>query len=208
MVMNHVADLTPKSRVRRDYGLILAKAAQATGCCAMALLLVMATASRVEAQEVASSLDQLRVLVKPKDTVTVTDAAGQQIRGTIAALSPASLELVFDGKRRTFLDSDITTIRQRRSDSLKNGALWGLGVGVGLGGLCTLAVLSESGEYGLIPLCALVYGGMGAAIGVGVDAMIRGTQVIYSKSTGSSARLTLSPVIARERKAVLVLVGF
>jgi len=174
----------------------------------MALVLVTATASMVGAQEVASSFDQLRILVKPKDTVSVTDSSGQEIRGTIAALSSASLELVVDGNRRTFLDSDIRTIRQRRSDSLRNGALWGFGVGTGIGLLGCFSAASESGEFGLVPPCALVYGGMGAGIGVGVDAMIRRTQVIYSKPTGSSARLTVSPVVARERKAVLVSVGF
>jgi hypothetical protein len=63
----------------------------------MALLLATATASTVEAQDAVNSFDQLAVLVKPGDTVTVTDGAGRETRGSIAAVSSASLELMAGG---------------------------------------------------------------------------------------------------------------
>ena len=93
-----------------------------------ALLLVAVTASPAAAQELAGSFDQLRVLVKPGDTIRVTDDAGQEARGTIAALTSTSLELLVAGNRRNFLESDVRTIRHRCSDPLGNGAKWGFGI--------------------------------------------------------------------------------
>ena len=50
-----------------------------------------------------------------RDTVSVTDGTGQEAGGTVTALSSSSLELVVAGSRRTFLESEARTIRQRRS---------------------------------------------------------------------------------------------
>jgi hypothetical protein len=87
-----------------------------------ALPLIALTASPAAAQELAGSFDQLRVLLKPGDTIRVTDGAGQEARGTIAALTSTSPELLVGGNRRNFLESDVRTIRHRRSDPLGNGA--------------------------------------------------------------------------------------
>jgi hypothetical protein len=53
---------------------------------AAVLLLVGAGGTRVEAQAVASSFDQLIVLVKPGDKITVVDVAGRRAEGRIANL--------------------------------------------------------------------------------------------------------------------------
>jgi hypothetical protein len=165
------------------------------------LLLALATPT-VDAQELAGSLNQLRVLVKPGDTVTITDASGREIRGTIAELSSASLELLVEGSRRPFLESDIKMIRQRRPDSLSNGAKWGFGIGAGLGLIATASVdeLEGTGEKAAwIVLGTLVYGGIGAGVGVGLDAMISSDQVIYSQATGSASHVALRPLFTRGR---------
>ena len=96
----------------------------AAACLAfVALLLCQPTAT--SSQELAGSFDQLRVLVKAGDTVRVTDSAGEEVRGTLTDLSSSSLALRVGGTRRTFLETDITAIHQRRNDSLANGAKWG-----------------------------------------------------------------------------------
>src|SRR5262245_60973119 len=99
--------------------------------CVVLLLILSGTAG--EAQELAGSFDQLRVLVKTGDRIVVTDDGGLEIRGTITALSRSALVLAVDGTRRTFGDGEIAAIRQRRPDSLANGAKWGFVVGAGLG---------------------------------------------------------------------------
>src|SRR5689334_24834835 len=95
------------------------------------------------AQELAGSFDQLRVLVKAGDTVRVTDSAGEEVRGTLTDLSSSSLALRVGGTRRTFLETDITAIHQRRNDSLANGAKWGFVVGASLGVLGGIAIARE-----------------------------------------------------------------
>lgn len=85
----------------------------------------------------------------------------------------------------------------------------GLAIGGGVG-LYTCLVgwsASESDTGAAVPGCALVVGVMGAGIGAGVDAMFRRTRVIYSRS-GSAERVAVSPLVARDRKGILVSVGF
>lgn len=174
------------------------------GTAALALLLTTSTA---EAQQLAGTFNQLVVLVKPGDTVTVTDAAGNQVRGRIEALSSSSMALLVSGMRRELREAEISTIRQRRSDPLKNGALWGFGVGAGLGTMAGLAIAGDCSDClkgWFVPFAAAFYGGIGAGIGVGIDALVEGQQVIYARAQPSSARLTLAPLLARNRKGVLM----
>jgi hypothetical protein len=173
------------------------------------LLLIAGCASSSAAQDIAGSFDQLRVLVKPGDTITVTDGAGQEVKGTISALSSSSLEVLVAGQRRALLPTDVQTIRQRRPDPLANGAKWGFGIGAGLGLLAGLAVDGE-GETSaaIIPVVTLVYAGIGAGIGVGIDAMISSDQVIYSRSAPSSTEPRLLPLLTRARKGIVLSIGF
>jgi hypothetical protein len=171
-------------------------------------LLTMALASRAEAQGIAASFDQLRLLVRPGDTVSVTDTTGREVTGKIVALSSSSLALTIDRTRRELTEPDVTTIRQRRNDSLANGAKWGLGVGVCL----PLVLLALSGaddiDAGFTAVVIAAYGGMGAGIGVGIDAMITGRQVIYERPARSAATLTISPMLTDTRKGVSVSMRF
>lgn len=136
----------------------------------------------VEAQELAGSFDQLRVLVKAGDTVRVTDRTGDEVRGRLTDVSSSSLMLRVNGARRTFLEGDVAAIHQRRPDSLANGAKWGFAVGAGLGVLAGVVIASEykDGGTAVIPLLALTYGGLGAGVGAGIDAMHSSDQVIFA----------------------------
>lgn len=178
-------------------------------CLALPGLLLAVSEPTICAQELAGSFDQLRVLVRAGDTVRVTDDTGRETRGTIAELSSASLELLVAGNRRQFRESDISTIRQRRSDSLGNGAKWGFGIGAGLGLLGALAYIAEYDDSAaVVPAFALVYGGLGTGIGVGIDAMISSDQVIYSRAKGTGATVTLRPIVTRGRMSVHASLAF
>ena len=170
----------------------------------------MKAAPAAQAQTLAGSFDQLQVLVKPGDTISVTDATGRELTGRIESLSQSSLSLLVAGARHDLPEREVRTIRQRRSDSLANGAKWGLGIGAGLGLAGGLAIASEYSEGGgvYIPILALVYGGIGAGVGAGLDALILSNQVIYFKSPGSVAKVTVSPLVTSERKGVVVVFGF
>jgi hypothetical protein len=175
------------------------------------LVLLHVGHANVHAQELAGTFDQLRVLVKPGDKITVTDDTGREMSGRIAELSPSSLALIVDDNRRDRQATEINTIRQRRSDSLANGAKWGFGIGAGLGLLAGLAVFSdyEEGNNGaLIFFLTLTYGGIGAGVGTGVDALIAGNQVIYARRIASSARITVQPRLTRQRQGAVLTIGF
>lgn len=188
----------PRESQGGPFAQVVARAVMAT--------LLTAMASTAEGQDVARSLDPLQALVKPGDVVSVADGSGQEVRGTIVSLSPTSLELAVAGAKRNFSASDIGTIRQRRRDSLRNGAFWGLGFGAGLGiyPCMLLAGLDESGETDAVPVCAVLFGGIGAGIGAGLDALVRRSLVIFRGPAASRARLTVSPIVRRDRKGVLL----
>ena len=150
---------------------------------AFLVLLLAPFATAGQAQELAGSFDQLRVLVKTGDTVRVTDTSGEEVRGAIVGLSSSSLALRVAGAQRTFLEGDIAAIHQRRNDSLANGARWGFAVGAALGVLGGITIASEyegSSGTALIPMLALVYGGIGAGAGAGIDAMHSSQRVIFA----------------------------
>lgn len=168
----------------------------------LAAVLLTLCVTGADAQQLAGSFEQLRVLVKPGDTVRVTDRAGQEVRGTLAELSSSSLAIIVAGRRRDFAESDIDAIRARRADSLANGAKWGLVTGGGLGLLAGIGYFVEYDDnFAAIPVFGLLYGGLGAAIGVGIDALISGDHVIFA-SGGSNAKVTLRPILTPGRAGV------
>jgi hypothetical protein len=171
---------------------------------ASAGLILALLATTGEAQELAGSFEQLRVLVKTGDTVRVTDSRGEEVRGTITDLSSSSLALRVAGSPRTFLEGDLATVHQRRNDSLANGAKWGFLVGAGLGVLGGIAIVSEYDDEGaaLIPILGLVYGALGAGAGAGVDAMHRSEQVIYAARAAPS-KVSVRPILMPDRKGLL-----
>ena len=168
-------------------------------------VLVVMVATTAEAQELAGTFDQLRVLVKSGETLTVTDTAGARIRGKLSQLSSSSLVLNVSGTDREFQSTQVDRIEKRGPDSLKNGALTGFVIGGVLGGVAIAALTeaSGSGNAGAAVLGGLIYGGVGAGIGVGVDALIEGQHVIYAGS-GSPRTVTIAPVFSGGRKGVLM----
>jgi hypothetical protein len=183
---------------------------QSSGSRAASVSLILALlATTGEAQELAGSFDQLRVLIKSGDTVRVTDSTGQEVRGTISDVSSSSLAIVTEGRQRVFLDRDVAAIRQRRPDSLANGAKWGFVVGASLGALAGITLVGEYGDEAsaAIPIFALLYGGLGTGVGAGLDAMTSSDQVIYARRA-SSSRLTLRTIVTPSRKGILASLAF
>jgi hypothetical protein len=140
-------------------------------------------------QGVAHSFSELRLLVREGQTVTVVDATGREVKGRIASLTETTLVLGTGGGR-TWQETDVATIRQRRQDSLGNGALVGLACGVGLVGVAALSsdVSGPDADWAL--LGAVFYGGLGAGIGVGIDALITREQDVFrGPARGPQVRL-------------------
>ena len=143
------------------------------------------------AQTVANSFEDLQRMLKKGQTVFVTDDTGRETKGKVAEVSDDSL-IINTPAPRTFARESIT--RVRHTDSLKNGALIGGGIGTGLAMWDYLIDPSEPGN-------AVVFAvgiGLGAAIGAGIDALV---------SRGGRA-LWISPLAGKDRQGVLVSVRF
>ncbi|MEO7189498.1 MAG: hypothetical protein ABI051_00430 [Vicinamibacterales bacterium] len=159
------------------------------------------------AQELASSFNQLRVLVRAGDTLVITDGRGRELRGQLNQLAATSLELLVGGTTQTLTEQDVRTIRQKRPDSLANGAKWGLGVGAAFGGLAGIALAGEIGA-GQVPAVVLIYGALGTAAGVGIDALRSSAEIIYSRPPTGSARVSVSPLMGPRGHGVRLSIRF
>jgi hypothetical protein len=174
------------------------------------ILLSCAGGTSVDAQEVASSFEQLAVLVKPGDKVIVVDVAGRETKGRIGTLSPDALILMTSAGSRQLDKLEVAAITQRRDDSLKNGAIIGAVAGVAyyVTGLALLAGIDD-GEV-IVPTAiagGVLFAGLGAAAGVGIDALISGRQVIY-QTPAPRSRASVSPVFSHGRRGAAVTVRF
>lgn len=177
--------------------------------CAVFLLLCGGGA-QVEAQGIVSSFDQLAVLVKPGDKISVVDVSGRETEGRIGTLSRDAMTLVTEAGPRVLGEADVAKIRQRRGDSLRNGAIIGA-VAATAYFLTAAALLSDSdgGEVivGTAVAGGVLFAGMGAAAGAGIDALIARRQVIYQKPAGRS-RVGVLPMFRHGRRGAAVSVTF
>ena len=155
-------------------------------CVALAVLTRAATAS---AQPAATSLQQLLHLGTEK-RVTVTDANGRDVRGTIADVSQSRLCLRIGRESRCLDAVDIDSVRVRKEDSLANGALIGAAVGAGVTSLIFLD--NECRDDPSCYAAVAFYGGIGAAAGLIIDALIHGSVVVYT-APSRKALLTVRP---------------
>ena len=167
-------------------------------------------ATRVDAQGVASTFDQLTVLLKPGDKITVVDVTGKEVEGRIGMLSRDKLTLGTPAGPREMGEADVAQIRQRRGDPLQNGAIIGAaaGAGYGLAMLAFVASMSDGGDP--IPISVVtgmvVFTGIGAAAGAGIDALITRRQVIFQKR--GENKFSVSPLFGRGRRGGAVTLKF
>lgn len=177
----------------------------------MTLAFLLAATWTTAAQEVADSFEQLGSRVRVGDRVVVTDTAGREIDGTIAALSASALGLAVNGTRLDFDEADVDRVSRR--DSRWNGTVWGLGAGGVLGALLDRSLVEEYGREDISSGASVSFiataGGIGAGIGFAVDAMIKGRRVIYSRAGTSMRRnATVLPMWAPWRRGIFVSLRF
>jgi hypothetical protein len=140
-----------------------------TPLAAFALLLLLA--ARSEAQAIAENFDQLRFRLQAGDTVYIVDGTGQEQEARVLDVSSSLLAVSIDGTRRSLAERDVTRIRRRLPDSPRNGAIIGAATGSGLG-IGLFASLGNECSAGCLVTGVAFYGGLGALVGTGVDALI------------------------------------
>ena len=145
----------------------------------------------------------------------MTDATGREVRGRLERLSSDGLVLKASGLE-TFAATDIRRVGARARDSLKNGTLIGLGIGGGMGtAWCIGAIADDSGDIDARVECAegfIVFPGLGALIGLAVDALIPGkVRVVYEaplSQEAAPARLMVVPLFSSRVKGLAVSFAF
>jgi hypothetical protein len=171
-------------------------------------LFLMTGGSIAEAQGIAHSFDELKLLVRPGGTVSVIDALGREATGKIVDVSMTGLVLMVESERRELHESDVTRVLERRRDSLVNGAIFGAAIGGGLGLIGANRCANDFGCSGTTGEFLALWGGIGVGAGVGVDALIAKRRVIYERRPSLGASVRISPMLGRERKGVLVSMAF
>ena len=167
---------------------------------------LLATALPASAQESAASFDTLAERIRVGQLIWVTDTTGREVRGRLERLSSDGLVVRTNGLE-VFGAPDVRRVRARDRDSLKNGTLVGLAIGGGLGtAWCIGAIADDSGEIDAGVECAegfTVFPGLGALVGLTVDAAIPGkVRVVYQVSPPrgtARASLTVVPSFSRRR---------
>lgn len=120
-----------------------------------------------------------RVPPAPGEEVIVTQStSGVELRGRIVELSQTTLAILVNGARVDVPIDNVLRI-DARTDSVKNGALIGGGVFLGMAALtCAWHFADEAGQCTGGIILNTVFGTLA---GAGIDAMIKGRTPIYRK---------------------------
>ena len=158
--------------------------------------------SVAEAQTV-GSFHRLSHALDAGDRVVVTDTVGRVVEGQVVDMSASALSLRVQGLRVDLSEAEVSVIRQRHRDSLQNGTLWGLLSGAAAAGI---AMAVEEGHPTAQLIGFSIASAAGAGIGAMVDAGIQGNRVVYSVK--SERRVRVSPLLTRDRRGVVLSLGF
>jgi hypothetical protein len=112
-------------------------------------------------------------------TVFVLDAGGVETRGQLVSLDSDAVVVLVNGSRRCFDTARVARV-SKRGDSLKNGAIAGLVVGI-VGAVAAIATIrcEASCDRGWQAAWLTVNTGVYTAIGTGIDAAIQGRTILY-----------------------------
>lgn len=121
-----------------------------------------------------------------EEVLVTHTGSGQPVRGRLIELSPNTLAMLVDGRRVEVPIEDVLRI-DIRGDSVKDGAIIGAGVMIGLTGL-SCAEINDANYC----VTALIFNtGIGALVGAGIDALHKGRTPIYIKGGKNSGAVGL-----------------
>ena len=149
------------------------------------------------AQTLARSFEELQQVLRVRQTVVVTDEAGEETKGRVDKLSTVSITI----GGRTFADAVVREIRL--PDPLWNGMLTGAAIGTGLAVWDYMIDPSEPGNAVVFSVAI----GLGTAIGAGIDALRKGGKVVYA-SPRRTAEMRVLPLLDDNRQGALVCIRF
>jgi hypothetical protein len=161
---------------------------------ALLIMFSVSAGSQLLAQSTEETEPNLAAALKPGLTAWITDVGGQEEKSRIVDVSGGIVTTNAGTDIRRLRTTDIVRVRVRDSDPVINGALIGAAAGVASG--LFLCRLTEPWENCGDDVGAMVrIGAIGAGVGIGIDALIRGRRTIYDAAKGSG-RLRATPIIA------------
>ena len=142
--------------------------------------------------------------------VRITDSSGAVVQGKLVGLTPTSIRVKAGRSVKEWRASDILEIQKRHEDSVLDGALIGLGVGVAAGiatayGSCTHpdSECEAIANAVFIPIGA----GGGLAAGALIDRSMHRFDTVFRSRT-SARSWFVAPMLSKERRGVTVAVRF
>ena len=138
--------------------------------------------------------------VKGFPIVYVTDALGSETKGKLLSWVGSETVLQTGDGSRTYKPGEAVRV-DLRGDSLKNGALIGLGVGSAMGALAGAACLDCGGARAAI---LLTVAGVYTFVGIGIDALVPGRTPLWNAGPRRSARNGLTFRLSPERRSAFV----
>jgi hypothetical protein len=182
--------------------------------CAVVGLALLLTSNHAAAQ---TQADDIRARVKERQKVSITDDQGREVTGRITTIAADALTITPDRAPRVVVPYGQIVRIDRPHDTLDNGALIGLAFGAALAFVAMAdeahrSCTPDMGPWGDDDCSdptgagyiggALFAGGLGLAVGVGVDALIRRDRGIYRR--GEKAQVGLSAVLARGKRGAVL----
>jgi hypothetical protein len=176
-------------------------------------LLLLAVVAGCSARPPARSLTDLQQQIRPGHTVYVIDTSGTETRGKLTAITPTGLTVDVSGASRTFDEPQIRQV-QRYGDSLRNGAL--IGAGIALPGALIGDLSYTCREGGVDGRCGFGVGrraltvGLFAAVGAGIDALMRSRRQVFLApgTTTATRRLRVAPDLLRKGGGVALMIEY
>jgi hypothetical protein len=165
--------------------------------------------SGVAGAQQARSFEQLQMLVRQDDRITVTETAGPVSVGRVVEITDSSLQIATANSVREFTERDVFRITDRRPDSVGNGAKYGGIVGAILGVIGGIAFAVDDYEdcTGCVVAAVPVYTALGIGTGVAIDAMIVRERTIFT-GVATSSRVSAKPVFSSSHRSISINVSW
>jgi hypothetical protein len=170
------------------------------------LILFSASTGSAASAQTPQAQRNLETILIPGMTVWITDSGGREERTRIVGVSGDIVTTTAGDEIRRLRTTDVMRVRARHSDSLINGALIGAGAALAAGlFLCRLTEPWEVCRGNVGPMFRI--GAIGAGVGIGIDALIRGRRTIY-EAARVATRLRAAPIVARHGGGLQVSLSF
>jgi hypothetical protein len=178
---------------------------------AMSLVMALRAASAVSAQPQSETsaagqppadlLTALQQKTALGDTLRVVMNDGTEQKGILTDVSATSLTLIVKGKREVMAEAATLRVVRENPDSLCNGARTGAIVSAAVIAASLVASSREVTDPNTLA-AVVIYAGVGAAIGTGIDALIKDHTLVYERPAARRASISVAPLLAPRQAGV------